>query len=165
MIAYTEKGYGLHLAIAAAGHALHQVDNEWIASDDAAVQVIIDGYTLDQAKAYVCNQVITLATEKFNQAIAGYSPGELAGWAILRAEATAYMTDPATATPSILAEAQMRGCTVAQLVLKVLANVQYYDGLRAQIAGTSGKHRDAITSLPDFASVLSYDFSAGWPGV
>jgi hypothetical protein len=44
MIAYTEKGYGLHAAIAAAGHWLEKRDGVWVASDEAAVQAIIDGY-------------------------------------------------------------------------------------------------------------------------
>jgi len=44
MIAYIEKGYGLHEAIAAAGLRLSQVDGVWEASDDKAVQAIIDAY-------------------------------------------------------------------------------------------------------------------------
>lgn len=43
-ISYVEKGIGLHDAIEAAGHSLVQVDGEWIASDEAAVQAIIDTY-------------------------------------------------------------------------------------------------------------------------
>ena len=44
MIQYTEKGPGLHSAIAQAGHWLRQENGVWISSDDAAVQAIIDGY-------------------------------------------------------------------------------------------------------------------------
>ena len=44
MIAYSEKGYGLHEAIAAAGLRLSQVDGVWEANDEAAVQAIIDAY-------------------------------------------------------------------------------------------------------------------------
>lgn len=43
-IRYIEKGIGLHDAIADAGHSLVQVDGEWIASDEDAVQAIIDAY-------------------------------------------------------------------------------------------------------------------------
>lgn len=49
MINYTEKGIGLHEAIARAGHTLMQVDGQWVASDDAAVQAIIDGFDPDAA--------------------------------------------------------------------------------------------------------------------
>jgi len=44
MISYTEKGYGLHEAIRAAGHSLEQRDGVWLSSDDVAVQAIIDAY-------------------------------------------------------------------------------------------------------------------------
>lgn len=44
MINYTEKGYGLHKAIAAAGHKLTQIDGVWSSSDDVAVQAIINSY-------------------------------------------------------------------------------------------------------------------------
>lgn len=48
-ITYIEKGPGLHDAIFAAGHWLKDSGrvgdaNRWIASDEAAVQTIIDGY-------------------------------------------------------------------------------------------------------------------------
>lgn len=44
MIAYIEKGYGLHAAIAAAGLRLTEVDGVWQADDEAAVQAIIEAY-------------------------------------------------------------------------------------------------------------------------
>lgn len=55
MITYIEKGPGLYQAIAAAGHSLYEIDGHWVASDDAAVQAIIDSYvepaeTEDQVK-------------------------------------------------------------------------------------------------------------------
>lgn len=44
MINYIEKGPGLIEAIEQAGHSLYQLDGEWIASDAAAVQRIIDEF-------------------------------------------------------------------------------------------------------------------------
>ena len=44
MITYIEKGSGLHEAIAAAGFRLAEVDGNWEADDDKAVQAIIDAY-------------------------------------------------------------------------------------------------------------------------
>lgn len=44
MIAYSEKGYGLHQAVADAGHRLAEVDGRWEADDEKAVQAIIDAY-------------------------------------------------------------------------------------------------------------------------
>jgi hypothetical protein len=43
-IKYTEKGFGLHQAIEAAGHWLRDENGVWISDDDKAVQAIIDGY-------------------------------------------------------------------------------------------------------------------------
>lgn len=43
-INYTEKGAALHEAIRKAGHSLKEVDGVWVASDDQAVQAIIDGF-------------------------------------------------------------------------------------------------------------------------
>lgn len=163
-INYIEKGIGLHNAITESGNWLVQVDGVWVSSDDTAVQAIIDGYTLDQAKSAKCAEVVSKATDIFNRAIAGYSPGELAGWPILRAEAVAYNADSTAAVPAITCEAGIRGMSVADLVSKVTTNATRYDQLRAQIAGNSGKHRDAITSLSDFAAVVAYDYSTGWPG-
>ena len=42
MIQYTEKGYGLHNAIRAAGHWLREENGAWVSSNDEAVQAIID---------------------------------------------------------------------------------------------------------------------------
>lgn len=44
MIDYTEKGYGLHQAVQAAGHALYKENDTWKSSNDDAVQAIIDAY-------------------------------------------------------------------------------------------------------------------------
>ena len=44
MIAYTEKGYYLHDEINKQGHQLAKKNGQWVSSDDAAVQLIIDSY-------------------------------------------------------------------------------------------------------------------------
>jgi len=164
-VEYTEKGAGLHEAVAAAGQWLRQVDGAWISSDDAAVQALIDGYALDQAKAYACARVIEIAGEYFTQAAANVTPAEMAGWPILRAEALAYSAGSGEPCPSMTEEARSRGCTVAELAAKVMANTRRFDALRAAIAGTSGSHRDAINALETFEQISSYDYSSGWPEV
>jgi len=47
MITYTEKGIGLHDAIAEAGYTLANIDGVWVSNDDVAVQAIIDAYQPD----------------------------------------------------------------------------------------------------------------------
>lgn len=164
-INYTEKGAGQHKAIADAGHSLYWYDGVWVASDETAVQEILDGYTLDKAKADRCAEVVLLATEHFEKAISAYSRGELARWPTLRDEAEAYVANPAASIPRITNEAAIRGVSVDALVAKVRSNASQFDGLGDRIAGTSGKHRDAINALTSFADVLAYDYSVGWPAV
>src|SRR5262249_42787273 len=90
MITYVEKGYGLHQAVAAAGHSLMQFDREWVSDDDTAVQALIDGYTLDQAQAARCAEVSALAKALRERVISSYSPGEMASWSIKRDEAAQF---------------------------------------------------------------------------
>lgn len=162
-INYVEKGAGLHVAITRAGHWIREENGAWVSSNDVAVQAIIDGYTLADAKAHKAAEIIAFAKTQFDKTIAGISAGEMAGWPILRAEAIAYGVSGNEADcPSIVQEAADRGITVAALVAKVNANAAYFNMLRAKISGTSGKHRDAVNVLTTFAAVAAYDYSTGW---
>ena len=38
-------------------------------------------------------------------------------------------------------------------------------GLEAQIGGTDGKHRDALTACATFDDVAAYNWRSGWPEV
>lgn len=150
--------------IKAAGLWLAEVDGVWQASDDAAVQAIIDAFDVAEMANLVRKQIEVLATSKRNQVIAGYSPGEMASWPIKRAEALAYQTsgDAATA-PNLAAEASSRGIGLAALVAKVLADAARFAGVESAIAGTSGRHRDAVRTLTTHADITAYDYSVGWP--
>jgi hypothetical protein len=171
-IEYTEKGYGLHQALAAAGIQFFQQDGVWTAlrdgveSDviDAQAQAIIDGYTLDTAKAEKCLAVSLYAKKLRDEIVATVSRGELASWSIKRAEAEAYTASGGTATcPMLAQEATARGIALAVLVTKVLNNSARFGGAEAAIGGNDGRHRDAIMALTTFEAVAAYDFSAGWP--
>ena len=164
MIQYTEKGAGLHQRIQQAGHWLKQQDGQWISSDDAAVQAIIDAYTVADAAAYRSAEVERLAKVKRDQVIAGVAPGEMASWPIKLSEAATYaQSGNAADAPLLSLEAQARGVTLAQLVTKVDGAAQTFAGLEAMIAGTSGKHRDALAAMTDFGAVAAYDITTGWP--
>lgn len=166
MIHYTEKGAGLHDAIRSAGHWLRQVNDEWVSSDDAAVQAIIDGYTLAKAIAYRQTECLAIARSLRDKVVAGISAGEMAGWPIKLAEARAYAADPSNAqTPMLAAEAAARGVTVAELVGKVGNNSARFAALEATIGGIDGRHRDALSKLTTFEDVAAYDLTVGWPVV
>lgn len=150
--------------IRASGQWLAEVDGVWEASDDAAVQAIIDAFDVAEMANLVCKQIDALATAKRNQVIAGYSPGEMASWPIKRAEALAYQViNNESDAPNLDAEASSRGITLAALVAKVLADAERFAGTEAAIAGTSGRHRDAVRALTTHADIMAYDYTTGWP--
>lgn len=164
MIQYTEKGAGLHDRIAKSGHWLKQLDGEWVSSDDAAVQAVIDAYTVADAAAYRSAEVERIAKAKRDQVIAGVSPGEMASWPIKLSEAATYaQSGNASDAPLLSLEAQARGVTLAELVGKVDGAAQTFAALEAMIAGTSGRHRDALAAATTFEEVAAYDIAADWP--
>lgn len=165
MILYSEKGHGLHDAIRAAGHWLVEDSGVWVASNDAAVQQIIDSYPISATIAEVCARIDAHAAYLRNKTIAGISPAEMASWPIKRAEADALQANSAAPTPFLSAEATARGITVAELATLVVNNAAMMQALECQIAGNCGKHRDAVKTLTQFADVLAYDWSTGWPSV
>lgn len=163
---YTEKGFGLHAAVRAAGYVLAEVNGAWMADDAPAVQPIIDGYSLANAIAYRQAECLGVAKGLRDKAISGISAGEMAGWPLKLVEARAFAADPANAqTPMLSAEAAARGVTVADLVGKVGCNSARFAGLEAAIGGADGRHRDALARLTSFEAVASYDLTAGWPVV
>ena len=164
MITYTEKGSGLHEVIRKAGYSLREENGAFVSDNDTAVQSLIDAYSIAQAQAYISVNVNALTEAKFNKAIVGTSAAEMAGWSILRAEQIKYEASGLlTDCPSIVFEAAVRGLTVPELAAKVKINSIQFDQLRALIAGTSGKHRDAIKQLSTFEGISGYDFTTGWP--
>jgi hypothetical protein len=163
-IEYQEKGAGLHAAIAAAGHWLMQRDGAWIASDDAAVQAIVIGYSLQQAKDWRCNEVALYAKVLRDTLMWLTSPLEAASWPLKLAEARAWATSgDATVAPTLAQEASCRGVALAAMCGLVLANAAALAPLEASIAGIDGAHRDAIRVLGSFEAVLAYDYTANWP--
>ncbi len=166
MIEYIEKGIGLHEAITAAGHWLHHIDGDWKSSNDAAVQPIIDGYTLDKAKAEKSLAVSLHAKALRDRVTSTIAAGEMASWPIKRDEAADYaLLGEAAPCPALRQEALARGIALGELVAKVRANAARFLAAETAIGGTDGKHRDAIAALATFEAVASYDFSSGWPEV
>ena len=166
MISYAEKGYGLHEAIRRAGHTLREENGAWVSSNDAEVQAIIDGYTLDDAKAVKAQEISDHAKALRDKVIRSISAGEMASWPIKLAEAAKYaQTGQASDAPMLAAEAQARGIELVALVQKVGGNATTFASLESAIAGVDGKHRDAIKALATFDEVSAYDYLTGWPVV
>jgi hypothetical protein len=166
MIAYAEKGAGLHKAIADAGESLAQVDGVWQASDDATVQAIIDAYTLADAKAEKSRAVTLHAKALRDKVVSMISAGEMASWPIKAAEAQKFAASgDASLCPMLSAEATARGITVAELTAKVNGNAARFIAAETSIGGADGRHRDAIAVLTTFEQVADYDYSTDWPEV
>lgn len=164
MILYSERGRGLHAAIAAAGHWLRQVDGHWMADDEAAVQAIIDAYPLAALQADVVADIDAHARALRELVVRDTSPAEMASWPIKRAEALAFAAngDPASA-PMLAVEAAARGVSLGDMAAMVTAKATALSALEAAISGTAGRHADAVRAMQTFEQVLAYDWKAGWP--
>jgi hypothetical protein len=144
MIAYTEKGYGLHAAIQAAGHWLREQDGVWLASDDAAVQAIIDGYSLTDAIAAPIAAVKALARQK----ILAFLPE----WK--QSNYNARMNE--------LNDARFSRALTPQEESEIAVMRTAWDTAKA-IRAASDAHETALRALDSFAEITAYDITAGWP--
>lgn len=156
----------LWLKIEAAGVHIYNEDGVLKSTNDAAAQAVIDAFTLAEAITAKQNEVFAFAAAKRQKVVAGVSPGEMSAWSVKLEQAQKYnLSKLATDAPMLQAEATARGTTLDSVVMRVLNNAQTFSNLEAQISGNSGKHRDALGALIDFASVAAYDYSTGWPAV
>jgi len=145
MITYTEKGAGLHAAIGAAGLALWCADNVWCSTDDAAVQAIIDAYTLDDARA----PVIELIKDSARLRILAFLPD----WKQSNLNARMNELNLTRFTRELVAEE-----------LSEIAAMQAIWNQAKAIRQASNDHEAALNALASFEAVAAYDISAGWPG-
>lgn len=165
---------GAMQAINAAGYVVEQRDNNLFGvrvSDgatgedvDNAISQIDLNYPVSAAADYVCKIIDEIATSKRNKVIAPYSPGEMAAWPIKRDEALTYQSSgSASDVPNLDAEAASRGMSLQTLVAKVLNDAAKFSWIEAHIAGTSGKHRDAIRLCQTHEEIMNYNYNTGWP--
>ena len=161
---YNKRCVELLDVIVSNGYCVEEIDGVLTSSNDLAVQSIIDNFTLQELKDRRCTYVDKLATDKRNKVIAPYSPGEMAAWPIKRAEALAYQSsgNPSDA-PNLSVEAASRGMSLQTLVTKVLNDAARFNWIEAHIAGTSGRHRDAIRLCQTHEEIMNYNYNTGWP--
>lgn len=134
--------------------------------NDVAAQAIIDSWALADSIAHVKSEITAHAADLRNRVVAGISAGEMASWPIKLAEARSFGSDGDTSKcPLLSAEAAARGVAVTEIVGRVGGNATRFAGLEAQIGGTDGKHRDAITACTTFDQVAAYNWRTGWPEV
>jgi hypothetical protein len=128
-------------------------DNTWVNGPD------IEFATLAEAQANRSAVVDQVAASLRERVTAGTSAAEMSSWPI--------KLDEANAGGGLLLslEAGYRQITEAVLIEKVLGKAFQLGGLEAQIAGVSGKHRDAIAALTTIEDVCAYDMRSDWPEV
>lgn len=165
---------GLIQKIESSGYQINQVDNTLMgvrkadgaigSAIDDEITAIINAYTVGDAANFVCVKIEAMATQKRNIVIAPFSAGEMSAWPIKRSEAILFkQTNNPSDAPYLANEATIRGITLLTLVDKVIADAARFSNIEAAIAGTSGKHRDAIKSLTTFEQVMNYNYTTGWP--
>jgi hypothetical protein len=144
-IVYEEKGPGLHERIRAAGHWLVEQDGQWASGDDDAVQAIIDGYTLDDARA----PVIAAIKQEAMDRILAFLP--------------AWKQSNLLARMSELNDARF----VRSLTMQEVYEVEALRGLWGKakaIRAASDEHEAALQALESFADVIAYPWrTTGWP--
>lgn len=154
---------GVQRRLSANGCSLAWRDNQPLCSpSDAAVQAVLDGWTVADASAEVVAMIDAHARALRDGVVAGISSAEMAGWTLKREQAVAYDGTDASA-PMLALEAASRGVPTSAVVGRVLAKAAALSQLEAHIAGAAGKHGDAVKALVTHAEVLAYDWSGGWP--
>lgn len=158
-ISYIDKGPGLTSTIANAGYLITQLNGVMVSSDDVAVQAIIDGYSLVDAKQSVADQIDDEAKRLRDRFFKAVSPTEIASWQTKYAEAKKFKASGLSSdAPNLDAEATLRGVTLIALATRVVINFATTAVKEGRIAGIAGKHKDAVKALGSFALVLAYDW-------
>lgn len=163
-ITYIEKGPGLHDAIAAAGHKLIEVDGVWVASDEAAVQAIIDSF--DPLPAAKLAKWRAIQAERERRKGAGYM-----------AAGHRFHSDPDSRIQQL--GLRMMGASIpAGLKWKTMSG-EFVDMTPALAAGifaataagdtaifaAAEAHRVAVNALTTLEEIEAYDIEGGWPAV
>lgn len=157
----------LDARIRVAGHWVCCVDGQFEASDPAAVQAIVDAWTLADAIAAKKREIADHARDLQDAFVArlGYSAGERDTWAIKRSEAEAVQAGGGVEVAPTLALETTATRTLANVAARVLANATAYGAFAGAVARNRSVHQDAVVALTDFAQIRDYDFSSGWPNV
>ena len=149
-----------------AGQWLAEVDGVWQASDDVAVQAIIDGFSVAELASAVCAKIEALAESKRAAVFSAgnFSAFEAAAWSLKLREANAYAASGSPDdAPFLQREATRGGIMLANLVNRVLANSALLAPMEADIAGDARRHKDAVRALATHAEIAAYDYTVGWP--
>lgn len=143
---YIEKGNGLHEAIRKAGHWLEQSNGVWQSSDDAAVQAIIDSYSLDDVRATIIASVKSEAGKRILAFLPEWKQSNL------------------NARMNELNDARFAR-QLTDVEQTEIANMRLLWDRAKTIRNASDAHEADVKALTSFVAVLSYDWKSGWPEI
>lgn len=163
-IQYIEKGIGLHDAINAAGFSLWEENGQWLSSDDAAVQAIIDAYDpLPDAKA---RKWEAIKAERDRRKEAGYM---VAGHRYhsdqaSRIQQLGLVIMGANIPPGLQWKTVDNGFVpmTQTLAQQIFAATAHND---ATLHAVAEMKKAAVNALNTLAEVEAFDVTAGWPVV
>ncbi|MDX8385973.1 MAG: hypothetical protein R8M11_05600 [Gallionella sp.] len=155
----------------ALNHVVENLDGTYTETPKTAAELDAE-VVADKANALAekLEEVRMIGRIKRAEIVADASPYEAASWSLKRVEAMAYNTARAatppthspTLAPMLAVEATVRGVTLDVIVDRVLVNSNGLSQAEAAIAGSEGKHSDAIKALANAAEVRDYDETVGW---
>ena len=144
---YTEKGYGLHEKIRAAGHWIECRNGVYISSNDTAVQAICDSYTATEAANIVKKAIRALADEKEDDILTDREQIELLSRRLELQDIKE--TRPLTAAE----QTEIDGIKAEMAKIKAIK-----DAKRTHIQALND-----LAAANNFAGILAYKIKQGWP--
>lgn len=116
-----------------------------------------------EALARKLSEIEEIASAARQRVTGPVSPQEMASWPVKLQQAIAFTESaPETDFEMIAIEARARGVEVIEIASRVISNARGYSAAEARIAGTAGKHRDAVRALTEAGDILAYDTTKGW---
>lgn len=164
MIQYTEKGPGLHAAITRAGEWLREENGQWISSDDAVVQAIIDGY--DPAPPARAAKWLEIQAERDRRKEAGYLAAghRFHSDPSSRIQQLGLVMMGANMPPGIQWKT-LGGGFVPMTRALAGAIFQATAAADAALFAAAESHRAATEAMTDWQAIAAYDATTGWPAV
>ncbi len=141
-----------------AGEYLHRWDSPFPQPDDAELQAMHDAWHADAERlateaAQLQEAIVRAGGARRLAALAGdYAPAERETWDTQQREARAWLADNAAPTPMLSAIAAGRGIALADLVAKVMANVEAFEAASGAILGQQQALLDALAAVDPAAA-------------
>lgn len=121
--------------------------------------------TLEEARSKKLAEVMTKYSAAFAPFTAVYPAEEREGWAEQKAEALAYLADPAAPTPVLTELINLRaaGETVTEFAQLVLVKSKIWTAVYAHLTGQQQRMYKEVILLSDIDAILAYPVTYNLP--